>query len=69
MDHFIETNQPGYYKDTRTGGIINRNRNEFNVYTSQKAASDARLHLAEEVKSLKSEFSEIKSLLLKVLNK
>jgi hypothetical protein len=69
MDHFVETNQPGYYKDPRNGGIINRNRGELQTYRFQRAAVEDKHRLQTEVNSLHNELSEIRAILLQVMNK
>lgn len=67
--HFVETNQAGYYKDPRSGGIINRNHHELQVYRFQRAAVDAKHKLEDQVSSLQNELTEIKEILLQVMNK
>ena len=69
MDQFVETNQAGYYKDPRSGGVINRNMGELQTYRFQRAAVDAKHRLEDQVNSLHGELTELRAMLLQVMNK
>jgi hypothetical protein len=66
---FVKTNHNGYVKDNRSGAIINKNMDEYNMYLSQKQSYKDMKKLQNEVQSMKSDLDEIKTLLLKALNK
>ena len=59
-------------RDPRTDSIINTNTNAYEQYTSQrkkrKLEKEKSLNLEEDLANLKSEMSEIKSLLKELVN-
>lgn len=58
---------PGYYRDSETGAIINKNKTEYLTYVSKRTkltADQKRLQSVEgEVSALKDDVGEIKSML------
>jgi hypothetical protein len=63
---------PGLYRDPQTKAIINTNKTQYEQYVegrNKKLERDQKVEqTAEEVKELKSEISEIKQLLLKLMS-
>jgi len=57
---------PGFVRDMETGAILNINTSELN---KMKRARAARRQKDNEVRDLKNEISEIKSLLTQLLEK
>jgi len=60
-------------RDTRSNGIVNTNKTEYSIYMARHRArekqGDEIRGAIKEINSLKSEFREIKNLLMKVLEK
>ena len=60
-------------KDTRTNAIVNTSKSEFQLYLRQRQErnknGDKLRNACKEINNLKSELREIKSLLVKVLEK
>jgi hypothetical protein len=63
----IKTNVPGFYKDSETNAIIN-NTDEYNVFKSKKEKAKDFDTLKSKVNSMESDISEIKNLLLQLVN-
>ena len=63
----------GLVRDTVSNAVINSSTSEYNIYMSRHRAreqqSDQLRNACKEINSLKSEFREIKDLLVKVLEK
>ena len=67
MKDYIEINgQPGLVRDTNSGAILNINSNEIEAARERKAL---RKQKDQEFENLKNEVSEIKELLLKLIEK
>ena len=62
----------GWYRDPNTNAIINANQSEYDkymaTYNKRQKEKDKNLALQKEVSELKSEMSDIKSLLLTLVN-
>ena len=60
-------------KDTRTNAVVNTSKSEFHLYLRQRQErnknGDKLRNACKEINNLKSELREIKSLLVKVLEK
>ncbi len=60
-------------RDTRTGAIINRDKNGLDEYLNKRRALESQKeeinNVKSEVKVLREDITEIKSLLLKLLEK
>ena len=60
-------------KDTRTNAVVNTSKSEFQLYLRQRQEwnknGDKLRNACKEINNLKSELREIKSLLVKVLEK
>jgi len=63
----------GLYRDPTTGAIVNRDKSGFQAYmdsVKQSRDREAKVdRVAEELNTLKNEMSEIKGLLVQLLNK
>ena len=63
----------GLVRDMSSGAIVNTNRTEYENYILHrkqvKTAKDAQAQQAEEINNLKNEISEIKQMLIALLNK
>jgi len=57
---------PGFVRDMETGAILNINKTELN---KMKRARAARRNKDNEIRDLKNEVGEIKSLLMQLLEK
>ena len=56
----------GFVKDTTTGAILNINNNEIEAAQRRKAL---RLQEKQDIENLKTEVSDIKSMLTKIIEK
>tara|TARA_B100000282_G_C31546479_1_gene405430 strand:+ start:242 stop:451 length:210 start_codon:yes stop_codon:yes gene_type:complete len=56
----------GFVKDTTTGAILNINNNEIEAAKRRKAL---RLQEKQDIENLKTEVSDIKSMLTKIIEK
>lgn len=66
MSNYIPVEgQDGFYRDTRTGAIVNRNRLEYQQYIKQrdKLSSDK-----ERIDKLENDVSDIKSMLNNIVD-
>ena len=65
--------QDGFYRDTTSRAIINTNKKDYQLYMAnrEKLLSDKQRidNLELKVDSLKDEISDIKNLLLKIVDK
>jgi hypothetical protein len=67
MDNYIKVDgQPSLVRDRNSGAIININTTEFE---KARLAKQAKKRQEQELQDLKHEVSEIKSLLLKLIEK
>ena len=66
MDRIKIDGHPGLARDKKTGAILNINRNEIQIARERKAL---RKQKEQEFEDLKNEVSEIKELLLKLVEK
>jgi acyl-CoA hydrolase len=57
---------PGYYRDTESGAIINCSDSEFQAYLNQK---QKKLSEISEFNNLKSEVSELKEMMKIIISK
>ena len=66
-------NYENLVKDTKSGAIVNTNKSEFQLYMKRRQErnknGDKLRNACKEINNLKSELREIKSLLVKVLEK
>ena len=61
--------QPNLYKDTNSGVIVNRNSSDRDRYQIAKKQARNALQSEQELRILRKEMDEIKSLLYQLLNK
>jgi len=64
---FEKTDSPGYLKNTKTGVVINSNDGDYQRVVAAREKYEAEKALQNEVKTLKSDVEEIKSMLSKIL--
>ena len=57
----------GYYRDTHSGAIVNKNNNDFQSYLKRREKLNGQqqnfVDLQDEVENLKTDVSDIKSML------
>jgi len=58
--------QPGLYRDSETGAIINSSSGEFSSY---EQAKKIKLKEKEEIQNIKNELSELKGMMKELVNK
>jgi hypothetical protein len=68
MSRYVATEAPGYFRDTSTGAIINKNIAELNHYQNERAKMAQQETINKKVEELSSSISEIKEI-LKILVK
>jgi hypothetical protein len=68
MNRYVATEAPGYFRDTATGAIINRNITELNQLHSERAKMAQQENINKKVEELSTSISEIKEI-LKILVK
>lgn len=63
----------GLVRDMSSGAVLNTNKSDYENYLNRKAQAkierDAKIKQQEEINNLKNEISEIKQMLLALLNK
>lgn len=64
-----KTNIPGYVKDEKRGFVINSNVAEYNAFINRRKQIQDAKNSEQQIKELKSEVADLKSLLLSVLQK
>jgi|LakMenEpi03Aug12_release.lakeMendotaPanAssembly.Ray.scaffolds.fasta_scaffold207788_2 hypothetical protein len=60
----LKTEIKGYFKDEESGGVINTNFDEYDVFIAQKNQHKEYLKTKEDIASLQSEMVELKRLLV-----
>lgn len=65
----LNTNIPGYIKDTDSGVIININNDEYVTYQSNKTKTKKISSLQDDIEELKKSFQSIKKDLEELLAK
>ena len=63
-----KTNTPGFYKDTETGAIINKNDTDYEKFKAAREEIKKNKQLAVRMDNLETELKDIKSLLLQLVN-
>ena len=63
-----KTNTPGFYKDTDTGVIINKNDTDYEKFKAAREEIKKSKQLAVRMDNLETELKDIKSLLLQLVN-
>lgn len=64
-----KTNFENYYKDPRTGAVINKKEEDLLEYRNKINSLKNISSMKEEINTLKNELAEIKFLLIKALEK
>ena len=65
----VDTNHPGYVKDTDSGVIINNNEEEYKKFLAAREASKRNNSLCKRMTEVENELTEIKSLLLQLIHR
>ena len=63
-----KTNTPGFYKDTESGAIINKNDTDYEKFKAAREEIKKNKQLAVRMDNLETELKDIKSLLLQLVN-
>jgi|TARA_R100000008_G_scaffold54879_1_gene33574 uncharacterized protein YllA (UPF0747 family) len=65
--------KPGFYRDSNTNAIVNKNNNDYEIYMKTKTkmlSKEERInHLEDKVDNLSSDIGDIKSMLQSLINK
>lgn len=64
----LKTNVPGFYKDSETNAIINTNTDDYENFKNQRVKMKDYDNLKTKVNNIEHELSDIKSLLLQIVN-
>ena len=65
---FQKTNTPGFFKDTETGALINKNEIDYQKFKSSREELKKNKQMAVKIDSLENELKDIKNLLLQLVN-
>lgn len=65
----VETNHPGYVKDTETGVIINNNEEEYKRFMAAREASKKNNNLCKRMTDVENDLRDIKSLLQQLIHR
>ncbi len=68
MAHYINTNVSGLVKDPFSQAVINTDDGEYNRVLAERERAKKIASLSCDVDSIKSELSDIKTLLLQIVN-
>lgn len=63
----VETNYPGYLKDTDSGVIINNNEEEYKKFLAAREASKRNNSLCKRMTEVENDLCDIKGLLQQLL--
>ena len=66
---YVKTDAENFIRDRRTAAVLNTDRDSLLVYKKERERILRADSIVEDVNSLKKEFSEIKDLLLQLVNK
>lgn len=74
MERFVKvSNAEGMVRDMSTGAVLNKNASEYEAYLAKKQQirknKEQMVKQIEEINNLKNELSEIKQMLLALMNK
>lgn len=64
----VKTNVPGFYKDPDTNAVINNSTDDYEAFKSQRNKIRDYDNLKNKVNHIENELSDIKSLLLQIVN-
>lgn len=65
----IQTEDKSLYRDTKSMALVSKDVEAMNKYKEEKRRQKKLNEVVEDVESLKSDISEIKKLLLQMVNK
>ena len=65
----VDTNHPGYVKDTDTGVIINNNEEEYKRFMAAREASKRTNSLCKRMADVENDLRDIKSLLQQLIHR
>ena len=65
----VDTNHPGYVKDTDTGVIINNNEEEYKRFMAAREASKRNNSLCKRMADVENDLRDIKSLLQQLIHR
>lgn len=65
----VETNHPGYIKDTESGVIINNNEEEYKKFLAAREASKRNNDLCKRMSEVENDLQDIKKLLLQLIHR
>lgn len=65
---YIKTDKPGLVRDASTKAIINTNISEYEKIVERRKQSKQIQTVQQQIDSLKNEFSDLKSLILQLIN-
>ncbi len=65
----VNTNHPGYVKDTKSGVIINTDTEEYKKFLAAREANKNSKNLQRTIEDVQRDLKEIKSLLLQIVNR
>jgi len=65
----VETNHPGYIKDTDSGVIINNNEEEYKKFLAAREASKRNHSLCKRMTEVENDLRDIKGLLQKLIHR
>lgn len=60
---FVKTNKEGFYRDTETNIIVNKDYDKLDMYLSQREQRKKMAKMIQEHEQLKNDITEIKNLL------
>ena len=66
---YVMTDAENFIRDRRTAAVLNTDRDSLLIYKKERERILRADSIVEDVNSLKKEFSEIKDLLLQLVNK
>jgi hypothetical protein len=69
MSRFVQTDVKNLIRDTNTTAVLNTDVDLFSNYKKERERILRADSIVEDVNSLKKEFSEIKDLLIQLVNK
>lgn len=65
---YIKTDKPGLVRDPVTKAIINTNISEYEMLLEKRKNSKQIQTIQQQIDSLKNEFSDLKGLILQLIN-
>lgn len=69
MSKYVATESPGFFRDTTTGAVINRNTAELNHFKNERARLTQQQTIQKKVDELSTSISEIKEILKYLVNR